>query len=178
MSWIGWLILGGLALFFGGTALTGAPYVPSRRQDLRRAFDELCELDDDDVVVDFGCGDGVVLRQVAGRGARAIGYELNPVLVLIARWLSRNQPLVQVKLANMWRVELPHETTLVYLFGDGRDIGRMERWLGAQVQKRGCSLSVMSYGFELPSHKPIRTVGAHHLYRLEPNTLQPDGAHV
>ena len=74
-----------VVLLFGFVAFTGAPYVPSRRRDLQKAFDELYRLKKTDVLVDIGSGDGIVLREASRRGARAIGYELQPLLVLISR---------------------------------------------------------------------------------------------
>lgn len=165
-----WLIWAGLALvfIFGGTAFIGAPYVPSRRRDLKLAFDELYTLGSNDLLVDIGSGDGVVLRMAAARGATAIGYEINPILVLVARWLGRTQSRVTTKLTNFWRASLPPETTVVYLFGDGRDIKRLDAWLTKQAAQIETRLHVISYGFELPGQKHIRSHGAHHLYRVSP----------
>jgi len=56
---------------FLGTALFGAPYVPSREKEVREAFEHLRPLTKKDCVVDFGCGDGVVMRAAA----RAGGWE-------------------------------------------------------------------------------------------------------
>jgi hypothetical protein len=42
-----------VVLLFGFVAFTGAPYVPSRRRDLQKAFDELYQLKKTDVLVDI-----------------------------------------------------------------------------------------------------------------------------
>ena len=73
-----WVFAGIVALFLL-TALRGAPYVPSRRQDIDRAFTELYHISKEDHLVDLGSGDGVVLRQAAKKGASASGFEINPV---------------------------------------------------------------------------------------------------
>lgn len=169
-----WWLAFVLVLIFGGTALIGAPYVPSRRRDIKTAFDELYRLGEKDILVDIGSGDGVVLRQAAQRGARAVGYEINPILVLISRFLCRRQPAVSVRLTNFWTSQLPPGATVVYLFGDGRDIKRMESWLQNQANKLARPLNVISYGFTLPAHTPINQLGAHHLYQLVP--LHPEEA--
>mgnify|MGYP006197788405 CR=1 FL=1 len=162
-----WLALG-LVLIFGGAALTGAPYVPSRRRDIKKAFSELYVLSKDDVLVDIGSGDGVVLREAARRGARAIGYEINPILVAISSWLSRKQPLVTVYLSNFWHSKLAADTTVVYLFGDGRDIKRIDKWLSTQAGRLNKSIFIISYGFKLPGRQPVRAAGAHFLYKVTP----------
>lgn len=63
----------------------GAPFVPSRLEDIRWAFDSI-RLSSNDVVLDLGCGSGTILCEAARRGARVVGYEYHPFLVWIARW--------------------------------------------------------------------------------------------
>jgi hypothetical protein len=60
-----------LAIFFGLVVFIGAPYVPSQRKYVRRAFEHL-GLGAKDVLVDIGSGDGVVLRIAASYGAKAV----------------------------------------------------------------------------------------------------------
>lgn len=150
------------------TVLRGAPYVPSRRNDVIRAFGELYPLSKRDLLVDIGSGDGIVLREAARRGAHAIGYEINPILVLIAKFLSRRQPLVTVKQADFWRTTVPFATTVVYVFGEGRDIDKMGAWVERQATALQKSIYLISYGFELKSYTARKKVGAHFLYRIEP----------
>ncbi len=168
LLWLAFVIV----LVFGGTAFLGAPYVPSKRRDINRAFDKLYRLKSGDLLVDIGSGDGVVLRQASKRGARAVGYEINPILVVISRWLSRNNPDVTVRLTNFWHSRLPQATTVVYLFGDGRDIKRMDAWLQKQANLLAKPLAIISYGFTLPGREAAGEEGAHHLYQINP--LHPD----
>ena len=164
MIWMGI----GLVALFGFVAFFGAPYVPSKKRDVEQAFDELYQLNENDTLVDIGSGDGLVLRAAARRGARAVGYELNPVLVLISRLLSRRQPNVTVYLANFWRSTLPATTTVVYTFGDSRDIVKMYKKVEATAVELGRPVSFISYGFEVPGLAPKKQVGAYHLYSVEP----------
>ena len=160
-----------IAGVFALTVLIGAPYVPSRRDDLAKTFDELYPLTKDDVVVDIGSGDGKVLRAAAQRGARAIGYEINPFLVVLTRIISWRDTNVSVRLANFWRVQLPPETTLIYTFGESRDIEKMALWVEKQATRLGKKLYFVSYAFELKNRSPEKSVDANHLYLIEP--LQP-----
>jgi hypothetical protein len=153
---------------FGLVVLRGAPYVPTKRRDITRAFSELYEIGPDDLLVDIGSGDGIVCRAAAMHGARAVGYELNPVLVAISRWLSREQQQVQIQQKDFWRAKVPADTTIVYTFGDSRDIARMGKWVEAQATRLARPLYFMSYAFELPERTPLRSVGAHHLYQIVP----------
>lgn len=159
-----------LAACFGLVVFRGAPYVPTRKAQLDQAFDKLYMLGLHDVVIDVGSGDGTVLRAAAKRGARAIGYELNPVLVLLSRWLNRRYAhATTVYWRDFWRQELPKDATLVYAFLEGRDIAKMELLLVRQARHRKQPLYFVSYGFELPNTKAAKRVGPLFLYRFEPS---------
>lgn len=162
-----WLIAA-VVLLFGFVVFFGAPYVPSKRRELDKVFDELYKLGIDDTVIDIGSGDGVVLRAAARKGARAIGYELNPALVLISRWLSRRYPNVKVFTANMWRVKFPAETTVVYVFPVSRDIEKLARKIQMEANRLGGPLSVITYGCAIPHMVALRSLGAHDLYTFTP----------
>lgn len=152
----------------GFVALTGAPYVPSKRRDVERAFSELYLLTSKDVLVDIGSGDGKVLRIASGYGAKAFGYEIHPVLVAIAKWLSRNDSNVSVHLANFWTATLPKNTTVVYTFGDTRDIVKMYKKVESTATANRTTIAFISYAFKVGDLKPNKTVGAHHLYTVSP----------
>lgn len=172
MTWF-WLLFA-VVIIFGFVVFRGAPYVPSRKKELAKAFDELYPLSKGDVLIDIGSGDGIVLREAAKRQARAIGYELNPVLVLISRLLSRRQPLVETYLTDFWFVQLPPETTVVYVFGESRDITKMASKVADEARRLGKPLAFISYGFIVPNVKHVKKVGAYYLYRF--NALQTDEA--
>jgi hypothetical protein len=167
MTTVFW-ILASIVLAFGFVVFWGAPYVPSKKKDLQRALDELYPIGKEDVLIDIGSGDGVVLRAAARRGARAIGYELNPILVGLTRWLSRKQPGVRAIVANFWLVRLPAETTVIYVFAVSRDIVKLSRKLDQEATRLGKTLNVITYGCEIPERSAIKTVGAHNLYKFPP----------
>ncbi len=164
--WVWLLAL--VVVMFGFVVFRGAPYVPSRKRQLEVAFKELYHLDDSDVLVDIGSGDGIVLRTAAEYGAKAIGYELNPILVLITRILSRHQSNVVVYLADFWFVQLPAETTVVYVFGESRDIRKMAKKVQDESIRLEKMLSLISYGFQIPGQTPVKVVGAYFLYEFSP----------
>lgn len=156
-----------IIIVFGFVVFFGAPYVPSRRRHLDEAFDELYKIGPDDVLLDLGSGDGVVLRAAASRGARAVGYELNPVLVWISRLISRRYEGIAVRVANIWLTPFPEDTTIVYVFGDARDIQRLTHRIEQEAGRLKHPLYVVSYGFELPGHEPVAATGVHHLYKVK-----------
>lgn len=158
-----------IVIVFLATAFIGAPYVPSHRKQVVGLFDDLYKIKKSDVVVDIGSGDGVVLREVAIRGGVAVGYEINPILVLIS-WirLYKYRKTTSVKLANFWRVKFPETTTLVYTFGESRDINKMYSKVQEESTRLNKSLYFVSYGFRVKNRKPTKTHKAHHLYKITP----------
>jgi hypothetical protein len=157
-----------LAILFGFVVFFGAPYVPSKRRELERALDELYPVGKEDVLVDVGSGDGIVLREAAKRGARAVGYELNPIFVAISWLLSRKSKGVQVRLGNMWQVKFPEDTTVVYAFAVARDSARLARKMQKEATRLGRPLLLMTFGLPtLAGREPERRLGAHALYRFE-----------
>lgn len=156
-----------VVMVFLVTALTGAPYVPTHRREIEKAYATLRPLAPEDLVLDIGSGDGVVLREVAEQGARAVGYEINIFLVWYSRWrLRRYGNSARVELKNFWTTEFPDNVTLVYTFGETRDIAKMYRKVQQEATRLGRPLELISYAFAVPGVKPIRTHRAHFLYKV------------
>ena len=167
MTWWFWTVLF-VVLLFGFVVVRGAPYVPSHRRFVRLAFTKLYRLSDKDVLVDVGSGDGIILRLAAERGAQAIGYELNPALVVVSQVLAKGDPKIKTKLADFWLVDLPKETTIVYAFAVSRDVAKLERKMQQTANKNRQNIWLMTYGAKLHSKEPTKLLHAHTLYLFEP----------
>lgn len=161
-------ILAGIVILFGFVVFRGAPYVPSIKKYASLAFDELHPLSKKDVVVDVGSGDGVILRLAASKGARAVGYELNPLLVVISKILSRGNRNIETKLADFWLVDLPQETTVVYAFSVGRDMEKLARKMQKTASTSGHAVSLITYGHTIDSLEPVKSTSSHYLYVFKP----------
>ena len=166
MIW-GWIV-GVAILLFGLIVFRGAPYVPSQKRYVRQAFDELYPLGIKDVLVDVGSGDGIVLRLAAERGAQAIGYELNPLLVIISRWLSRYDDCISVRLVDFWLTPLPETTTVVYAFTATPYIKKMINKMQNEANRLQRPLRYISYGNVLTGLEADATLGAYYLYTFYP----------
>lgn len=160
-----WVIVT-ILMCFGFVVLFGAPYVPTLNKELQQAFDELYKLDDQDVVVDLGSGDGRVLREAAKRGARGFGYELNPLLVVFSK--LRLRTVATIRMQDMWRVTLPAATTLVYVFTVSRDGRRVSKYVQSQADKQRRSFHVMTFGPQLKDRQPVAILRGHSLYEIRP----------
>jgi len=164
-------------LLFAFVVFRGAPYVPSHRRYARLALTKLYRLKRSDVLVDLGSGDGVILRMAAKNGARAIGYELNPILVLISRLLARGDSRQTTKLADMWLTDFPAETTVVYVFSVSRDSDKLSAKLQAHANMYGRELWCITYGAGLGGGKQsVKKLHAHNLYHFRPEALQSEEA--
>lgn len=167
------IILGILAVlllaFFGLITFIGPPYVPTHKKEIVKAFKEAYTVTPDDLIVDLGSGDGIMLRETAKRGGRAIGYELNPVLWALSIFFSaRYGSQIKVYCRNIWMVKLPEETTMVYTFIDARFTKRLAKKLEGHVKRTGKPIRFMSYGFPLPGAEPDAEVGGMLLYTIRP----------
>lgn len=151
-----------LVVFFG------APYVPTRGEDVGKAI-EMSGLKPGELLVDLGCGDGRLLLAAAKRGIRADGYELNPMLVLVSKWRTRRyKKLVNVYLRNYWKVALPEDTKAVFVFLAEPYMKRLERYLTEHIKRHDSAIILISYAFELPGHKVQSSDKALLRYKLEP----------
>lgn len=157
-----------LFLAFGFVAFLGAPYVPAKLRHVREAFKELYQITPDDVLLDLGSGDGKVLREVARLGGSAVGYEINPILVVISNLLGRKLPRQTTRLANIWTTPFPAATTLAYVFTDSRDAKRIARRVQHEAERLGRPIHVLSYGFALPELRLVKKNQLHQLYVTKP----------
>lgn len=152
---------------FALVVIVGAPYVPSQRRYCERAlaWDDVGERD---VLLDLGSGDGIVLRIAARRKARAVGYEINPVLVIISRILGMGHSGVEVKLANMWTKPFPDDVTIVYAFSSLKDGKMLLKTMQREATRLGRPLRLLCYGSPLPGRKPSGVFEAYHSYTFQP----------
>jgi SAM-dependent methyltransferase len=157
-----------IVLVFGFVVFRGAPYIPSQKKYIKLAFHELYRLTGQDVLVDIGSGDGVVLREASKKGARAIGFELNPILVFISRFMSRGDKRVSVYLADFWLAHLPGDTTVVYTFSVGRDMRKMMKWIQKETNRINRPISFISFGFGFKNREANKVVQPYYLYVFHP----------
>ena len=157
-----------IIVLLGFTVFFGAPYVPSHRKDIVTAFDKLYTLKKTDVLLDMGAGDGVVLRYAAQKVKRAVGFELNPIILVVGKLLSRRHKNVDLQLANMWTTPFPKDTTVIYVFCNSRDLKKLERRVQSEANRLGRILYVVSYGFTFHDREIEKQTPLHFLYSFKP----------
>jgi SAM-dependent methyltransferase len=137
------LVLIGLFAF---VLMFGAPYLPTLAPQIESAL-KLANLKDDQIMLELGCGDGRVLIAAAKTGATVIGYELNPLLALIA-WLRtrRYGKKVKVVWGNFWLHEWP-VTDVVFVFLLDKYMKKLDKIC---VQYPHKPLKLVSFAFRVP----------------------------
>lgn len=161
-------IFAGLVVMFGFVVFRGAPYVPSHSVEVKRAFEQLYKLNKNSVLVDVGSGDGIILRLAAERGAKAIGIELNPLLVLFSRLRSLGNDKISVRFGDFWLHSLPDDTTVVYAFSVSRDQKKLALKLQREADRLQRPLDLLTYGAGLKDIELLKSHRGHKLYQFIP----------
>lgn len=148
MIWLGILLLVVLVCF-SGVLLFGAPYLPTMRRQIEVALD-LADLKTGQTILELGCGDGKVLIAAAGRGINSVGYELNPLLVVIA-WLRTRKYRKNVKIiwGDYWTKPWPeHQAIFTFL------LPRLMPKLNTKItHSQNKPVKLISFAFTIPKRK-------------------------
>ena len=146
------------AVFIGfGIPFSGIPFLPTRKKWIVKALAG-AKVGKGDVLVDLGSGSGTVLKLALKQGVeRAIGYEINPVLALWARikllpWGKR----AEVYTKNFLNVDLPADTTVIYLFGVEKVMPKLTNYIASQARKLETKeLKVVCFGCDLVGYSSV-----------------------
>jgi hypothetical protein len=157
-------VVGVIIVLFSFVVFFGAPYVPTLKNQVVVALDGL-DLKPGQTLIEVGSGDGRILIAAAERGWNAVGYELNPILVLWAWWRTRKcRKNVKIIWGNALTKKWP-PTDAVYVFGVARIMPKLHKKI---IQSIDTPIKVASFGFEIPGAHKIATLQAVHLYEYSP----------
>lgn len=147
-----WLLLVLLLAFgcFALVVLRGAPYLPTLKSQINTAL-ELAKLKPGDTLIELGCGDGRVLLAAAKQGANVVGYELNPILVLIC-WVRTFKYRKNVKIiwGDFWIKDWP-QAGAIFTFLLPKYMKKLDTKIDQITQK---PVKLISFAFEIPDKKP------------------------
>ncbi len=94
-------------VFAGITGLLAAASMAVGREGDARLAEQLSGLHPGDQVVDVGCGPGTAVRRAARLGASAIGVDPGPVMLRVARILTRSSETVRYATGSAESLPLP-----------------------------------------------------------------------
>lgn len=146
---IAFAILFVVVMCFGFVLLVGAPYLPTRQRQSDVALD-LLGLKKGQTLYELGCGDGRVLLRAAERGIISVGYEINPLLVIVARIVTwRHRDKVKIIWGDFWRADLS-KADGVFVFLLDRFMPKLDAKMNIQKDRK---LPLVSYAFKIPGRK-------------------------
>jgi SAM-dependent methyltransferase len=150
-----------LIICFGGVLFFGAPYLPTLRQQVKAAL-ELADLKPGDTLLELGCGDGKVVLAAAKQGINVIGYELNPILALVAwsrtRRYSKN---VKIICGDFWRTKWP-ETEAIFVFLLPKFMARLDDKIKNEAK---LPVKLISFAFSVPERQADDEKAGIYLYK-------------
>ena len=156
-------ILIGLFLFILDLFLD-LPYVATNRKKIDTIMN-FAQIREGQTVVDLGSGDGRLLIESARHGAFAIGYEINPLLILISRIHARIKGLgnmVEVKNTSFWKADLKI-ADVIFVYAFIKTMPRFEKFIW-QNAKKGTRVIVNTNPF--PSKQPLKSKNGVFLYKV------------
>ncbi len=154
------LLIAAVVLLFGFVVVFGAPYLPTLKKQSDAALD-LLDLKPGQTLLELGCGDGRVLKAAARRGIKAIGYELNPILVIIAKlYTIPERKSVRIIWGNYWTQTWP-STDAIFVFLLDKFMVKLDTKIKHEARK---PLKLVSFAFSIPGKKAVRKKAGLYLY--------------
>ena len=132
------------------------PFVPSSMKVVREAL-ELAGVNDKDVFVDLGAGDGRVVVEAARRGALAVGVELREKLLEKARSRIVKEGLdgrAKVVKGDLFRFDWVRNATVIYMFLDPKGVEKVKELLEESIKP---GTKVISISYKIPGWEPEKT---------------------
>jgi SAM-dependent methyltransferase len=150
-----------ILLCFAVVLLFGAPYVPTLKTQQQLAL-KLLDLKKGQTLLEPGCGDGRVLRAAAKQGIRGVGYELNPIMFVVAKLVTfRYRRLVTIQYGDFWAAQWPAADG-IYVFLLDKYMAKLDKKIIQTYS--GKKVKVVSYAFKIPHRTPVKTDTSLYLY--------------
>jgi 16S rRNA A1518/A1519 N6-dimethyltransferase RsmA/KsgA/DIM1 with predicted DNA glycosylase/AP lyase activity len=138
---------------FAGVVAFGAPYLPTLSRQVEDAIN-LLELKPGQTMLELGSGDGRLLKAAAKKGIYAVGYELNPLLVMYSKVSCfKYRKLVTIKWGNYWQMTWP-EADAMYVFLLNPYMSKLHKKVIQYIEKR--PFIVVSFAFKIPEIKHVK----------------------
>src|SRR3989344_510063 len=153
-----------MGVFFAIDFFLDLPYVGTKRQKIDTII-KLSKIKKNQTVIDLGSGDGRLLFASAQKGAYAIGYELNPFLVLISRFHAQLKGLtenVMIHRQNMWKADLK-VADIIFVYSLKKSIKKFEDFVYKNARP-GTRVVVNLHPFL--DKKPLKEKDGIYLYKV------------
>ena len=144
--------------------LLGAPFVPIDPAVLKRMI-ALLQVRPGEKAADLGSGDGRVVIELAKAGAKAQGYEINPLLVLASRKNIKNAGVLSqasIRWKNFWTEDLS-SFQVITLFGMPHMMRKLQEKLHRELKP---GARVISHQFMFPDWPVYQQESQLYLYNV------------
>lgn len=156
------LLLGLFLVFTLIVPILTSPWLASRSRDILEMF-KLADLNQEDIVLDLGSGDGRLPLAASRVATRAVGVEINPFLNLLARFiaiLSANGA-VQFKQGNIMSESLAGYS-VIFAYLQPQQLEKLKDKLN---QEANPGTKFVTHVYKVPGWKPSKSVDdRYHLY--------------
>src|SRR3989344_2228463 len=153
-----------MGIFFAIDIFLDLPYVGTKKGKIA-TITKLAQIKNKETIIDLGSGDGRLLFAAAAKGAQAVGYELNPLSVLVSRLhahLAGHSENVMVYRQNMWQADLK-VADIIFVYSLKSKIKKFEDFIW-QNAKKGTRIIVNTNPF--PHKKPVKVENGIFLYKI------------
>lgn len=138
------------------------PYVATNRKKIETIM-TFARIKKGQTVVDLGSGDGRLLVAAAKKGAFAIGYEINPLLILVSNIHAKIKGLgdmVKIKNVSFWNADLK-TADVIFVYAFIKKMPKFEEYIWKNA-KKGTRVVVNTNPF--PNKKPSESDNGVFLY--------------
>jgi ribosomal protein L11 methylase PrmA len=143
---------------------SGPVYVPSKDNTVQMMI-EMANLKKGDKVIDLGSGDGRILIEAAKKGATAIGYEIDPILVAESKRKIAKAGVdekAKIKLKNMWQADF-NEADVIFVYLFPKYLAKLKKLL---EEKLTHPVTVISNDYQIPDTQPTKVKANIYLYQF------------
>ncbi len=148
--------------------LRGAIFVPTSEKRIERSI-ELVNLTAGQKVADLGSGDGRIIIACAEKGAEAVGFEINPFLVWMAKRKIRKKGLNKktskgkaiCELKSFWTQDFS-SFDVIFIYGINYIMGGLEKKLKRELKPGG---RVVSFIYKFPNWESDIEENGIYIYR-------------
>ncbi len=151
-----------LGIFYLVDVFLELPYVGAKKESIKNII-KLAGIKKGETVVDLGSGDGRILFESANLGAFAIGYEVNPFMIIIStlkRTLKGYDQEVKIKNKSMWTADLKI-ADVIFVYSLAKKMKKFEDFVFKNA-KPGTRIIANTNPF--PNKKPTKTLDKVFLY--------------
>ncbi|OGM28452.1 hypothetical protein A2801_00850 [Candidatus Woesebacteria bacterium RIFCSPHIGHO2_01_FULL_41_10] len=153
-----------MGIFYAIDLFLDLPYVATQKHKIETII-KLASIKKGETVVDLGSGDGRLLFAAAKKGAKAVGYELNPFMIALTLIHTKLKGLsneVWVERKSLWRADLK-VADVIFVYSLKKTIKKFEDFVYKNARP-GTRVVVNLHPF--PNKKPVKSQNGIYLYKV------------